>query len=257
MPPQETNFSFSKKVLIWLSGAASGVVIIILAAFFLYKSNLLTGLFIDLTSSFPEQTVTPGQVNVQATDVSALPKRIVETNNQRIVVLVPKTMASQEYRDSLNDTVNDFNEMALTANNELVPALSEMGENYKIKNFAAFFDNLSAIKAASAKGYELVSRISEDLERLKAANQTTMDLGAKSLTVPFLEKGEAMVESAKTVLNIIDKMLSVGIFNPGVFAEMAEADAAFNKKVDEFNAATKELLEHIAKRVEETVSSGR
>ncbi len=253
MLPQET--SFSKNFLIWLMGALSGIVIVAIAVFALHKANLLTSLSIDLTSS-----AVPGagnEVNVQTPDVSVLPEQIVQTNNQQIVILVPKSMASKEYRDALNDTINHFTEMALTANNELIPALAEMGENYKIKNFGSFFENLSKIKGVNERGYALVSRISDDLKKLAGANQTTADLGAKSLTNTFIEKGETMTESATAVLNSIDKMLSVGVFNPGVFEEMRQANATFNQKVNDFNKISQELLEYIAKRVEETVSRGR
>ncbi|MEK9186701.1 MAG: hypothetical protein AAB885_03910 [Patescibacteria group bacterium] len=256
MPPQKT--SFSKKILVFSLGIVTGIVLISGTVFVLHKNNLLTGLFINLTSLSVESPANSGQVTVPTADISVLPKQIVQKTDEQIVVLVPKSMASKEYRDSLNNVVNHFNEMVTVSNQELIPALTEMGDDYKNKNFSNFFGNLVKINEINSRGYELISQISNDLERLKAANQTTMDLGAKSLTNTFIEKGEAMTESANLVLGAIDKMLSTGIFNPGVFGEMVEANAIFNEKVKNFNEATQKLLEYIAKRVLETLpNSGR
>lgn len=252
MPPQETNFS--KKILTFSIGLTTGIILILGIIFALYKSNLLVGLFIDFTSPAVDYPL-DSQVTVSPIDISNLSQRVIQKNNEQIVILVPKSMASKEYRDSLNDTVNHFSEMALMANQELIPALTEIGDNYKSKDFRSFFSNLAKIDEVNSRGYQIISKISDDIVKLKIANQSTSNAVAQSLTNTFIEKGEVMVDSANVVLETIDKMLSSNSFNPDIASEIKKADDIFNEKVKDFNEASQKLLEYIAKQVEATVTA--
>lgn len=238
MPPQET--SFSKKSLTWLMGITAGIVITGGVFWVLYKGGLLYDFFIEY----------PDYQSNQATTFP--PEKIIQKLNEQNV-LVPKSVASKEYHDALNDLTNRFNAMVTVANQELIPTLSEIGEKYKNKDFTDFLNIIQKAKEVNVQEKELLSRLSNDLENLKVANKTTIDMGAKSLTDDLIEKGEVMRDGATIVFEAIDTMLSGGVPTAEMFSNLREAQASFNSRIESFDKSAQSLFEYLAQRVKEAL----
>lgn len=237
MPPQENNLS--KKVLIWFIGFAVGIAGTVSVIWLMYKANLFSNLFIEYTT-YPSTPInTTSTTEVQKLD--------------EFHVLVPKSVASKEYRDSLNDLINDYNAMAKIANDELIPALAEIGEKYKNKDFESFLDIILKAKETNNLEKEMISQFSADIVRLKEANQTTADPGAKALTSDLIGTVENLHIAAVLVTDTIDKLLSSGVPTTEMFAEMRGAISSFNEKSKPFDKAALKLFEYLAQRVKETL----
>lgn len=233
----ETNSS--KKVLTWLVGFIVGIVVAVSILWLMYRANLFSNLFIEYTTypSTPINTTSTTEV-----------KKLGEIN-----VLVPKSVGSKEYRDSLNDLINDYNAMAKTANDELIPALAEIGEKYKNKDFENFLDIILKAKEMNTAEKEMILQFGGDITRLKEANQTTTDPGAKALTNDLIEKVEELHENAALITDTIDKLLSSGVPTTEMFAEMRGAISSFNQKSKPFDEVAQKLFEYLAQRVKETL----
>jgi len=238
MPPQEA--SFSKKFLTWLMGITAGIVITSGVFWFLYKGGLLYDFFVE----YP---------NYQSNQTTAFPpeKIIPKLNEQN--VLVPKSVASKEYRDALNDLTNRFNAMVTVANQELIPTLSEIREKYENKDFTDFLSVIQKAKEINVQEKGLLSRLSNDLENLKVANETTIDMGAKSLTDDLIEKGVVMRDGATTIFEAIDTMLSGGVPTAEMFSNLRKAQSFFNDKIEAFDKSAQSLFEYLAQRVKEAL----
>jgi len=238
MPSQEA--SFSKKFLTWLMGITAGIVITSGVFWFLYKGGLLYDFFVE----YP---------NYQSNQTTAFPpeKIIPKLNEQN--VLVPKSVASKEYRDALNDLTNRFNAMVTVANQELIPTLSEIREKYENKDFTDFLSVIQKAKEINVQEKGLLSRLSNDLENLKVANETTIDMGAKSLTDDLIEKGVVMRDGATTIFEAIDTMLSGGVPTAEMFSNLRKAQSFFNDKIEAFDKSAQSLFEYLAQRVKEAL----
>ena len=238
MPSQEA--SFSKKFLTWLMGITAGIVITSGVFWFLYKGGLLYDFFVE----YP---------NYQSNQTTAFPpeKIIPKLNEQN--VLVPKSVASKKYRDALNDLTNRFNAMVTVANQELIPTLSEIREKYENKDFTDFLSVIQKAKEINVQEKGLLSRLSNDLENLKVANETTIDMGAKSLTDDLIEKGAVMRDGATTIFEAIDTMLSGGVPTAEMFSNLRKAQSFFNDKIEAFDKSAQSLFEYLAQRVKEAL----
>lgn len=238
MPPQETGLS--KKILTWLMGITVGIVITGGVFWVLYKGGLLYDFFIEYPNYQPNQTATFS------------PEKIIPKLNEQNV-LVPKSVASKEYRDALNDLTNRFNAMVTVANQELIPTLSEIGEKYKNKDFTDFLNVIQKAKEINMQEKGLLSQLSNDLENLKVANETTIDMGAKSLTDDLIEKGEMVRDGATTIFEAIDTMLSGGVPTAEMFSNLRKAQSSFNGKIEAFDKSAQSLFEYLAQRVKEAL----
>lgn len=221
-------------------GITAGIVITSGVFWFLYKGGLLYDFFVE----YP---------NYQSNQTTAFPpeKIIPKLNEQN--VLVPKSVASKEYRDALNDLTNRFNAMVTVANQELIPTLSEIREKYENKDFTDFLSVIQKAKEINVQEKGLLSRLSNDLENLKVANETTIDMGAKSLTDDLIEKGVVMRDGATTIFEAIDTMLSGGVPTAEMFSNLRKAQSFFNDKIEAFDKSAQSLFEYLAQRVKEAL----
>ena len=221
-------------------GITAGIVITSGVFWFLYKGGLLYDFFVE----YP---------NYQSNQTTAFPpeKIIPKLNEQN--VLVPKSVASKEYRDALNDLTNRFNAMVTVANQELIPTLSEIREKYENKDFTDFLSVIQKAKEINVQEKGLLSRLSNDLENLKVANETTIDMGAKSLTDDLIEKGAVMRDGATTIFEAIDTMLSGGVPTAEMFSNLRKAQSFFNDKIEAFDKSAQSLFEYLAQRVKEAL----
>ena len=221
-------------------GITAGIVITSGVFWFLYKGGLLYDFFVE----YP---------NYQSNQTTAFPpeKIIPKLNEQN--VLVPKSVASKEYRDALNDLTNRFNAMVTVANQELIPTLSEIREKYENKDFTDFLSVIQKAKEINVQEKGLLSRLSNDFENLKVANETTIDMGAKSLTDDLIEKGAVMRDGATTIFEAIDTMLSGGVPTAEMFSNLRKAQSFFNDKIEAFDKSAQSLFEYLAQRVKEAL----
>ncbi len=227
---------FLPGILGWIGGSISTTIII----FTIYIFGDFSSLIALLPPKYPEY---PSRPLSETRTVTPTPL----THNP---ILVPKSLAGEEYYLGINIVVTGINDITSLNNELLTPLLRNVETAYKEKRFVDVLSLVIEGRSLNEKQKEYLSTLSTGINKLRDGNNSVKDAIFSSLTKEFLNEATVLYDNALAYAGIVDVFLSGQVPSQETFLKFGDITKTITEHAPIFDAAAKNLLAYIAERLQ-------
>ena len=227
-----------RRFLPGILGLVGGGVSTAAILFFLYVFGILDPLIALLPPKYPEYYPSGPQTEV-----------VTPAPLTRNPILVPKSLAGEEYYLGINAVVTGINNITSLNNKSLIPILRNMETAYKEKRFADVLSFVIEGRSLNEKQKEYLGALSTGINQLRDGNNSVKDATLSSLTKEFLNEATVLHGNALAYASIVDVFLSGQVPSQETSLELGDITKTITEHAPAFDAAAKNLLAYIAERL--------
>lgn len=162
--------------------------------------------FHALAPTLPSAEVVTSSANL----IRTAPQKAPSTpDNVQTNILLPMTLVSNEYYETINRIVNTLNQIATNNNETILPPMNEIKQKSQSGDWEGVFDLATLAKIAIQKNKEFATATRNDLYALRSINEkTTSDSSFREQTVAFIDAGDKYADAFMLYLETLEKFLT-------------------------------------------------
>lgn len=234
---------FLPGILGWVGGSISTTIII----FTIYIFGDFSSLIALLPPQYPEY---PSRPLSETETVTPAPL----TRNP---ILVPKSLAGEEYYLGINTVVTSVNDITSLNNESLTPLLRNIETAYKEKRFVDTISLFIQGRSLNKKQKEYITALSVGITQLRDGNNSVKDATLSSLTKEFLNEATVLHDNALAYADIVDVFLSGQVPSQGTFLKLGDITKIITEHAPAFDIAAKNLLGYLGEKTNDTVRDNK
>lgn len=166
-------------------------------------------------------------------------------------ILVPKSLAGEEYYLGINTVVTGINNITSLNNKSLIPLLRNMETAYKEKRFTDVLSFVIEGRSLNEKQKGYLGALSTGINQLRDGNNSVKDATLSSLTKEFLNEATVLHDNALAYASIVDVFLSGQVPSQETSLELGDITKTITEHAPAFDAAAKNLLAYIGEKTKD------